>query len=202
LETATGIALARQLYAAMGYDEQKHTVVAGSPLAIHSMAELYQLCGKVAVAAGASPKQALQAVNEAWFVPDPVTMARPLADLLAVFSALRDQEIMTAVATSDDRKSTLATLDALGIAALVNRVVTADVGLPNKPAPDMLLHVCNELGVFPANSVMVGDSLADMQAAQNARFGLRVAVLSGVSKRQQFDGAADAIVENVGMLIK
>ena len=182
LERAANHSIAPQLYAAMGYDASQHRVVAGSPLAAHSMADLRALTTRIAAAAGLSPEAAERATSEAWFVPDPVAFARPLADLPRVFSSVHDRGILCGIATSDDRASTLKTLHTLGIASLVNALVSADDGFANKPAPDMLLHVCRELNVAPGSSAMVGDSVADMQAARAAGFGLRVGVLSGVSR--------------------
>ncbi len=201
MEIATGRTLRGELFMAIGYDAIRVRVVAGSPLAVHSMAELYVLTGRVAVGVGCTPEEAARAVNEAWFVPDPVTMARPLVDLQTLFSTLRERGVLTGIATSDDRNSTVKTIEGLGLAQWVSGIVTADDGLPNKPAPDMLLHLCSELGVSPQKSIMVGDSVADMMAGKNAGFGLRVGVLSGVSNADHFDGTADVILENVGRLV-
>ncbi len=200
LERASNQNLAAALYAAMGYDASRQSVIAGSPLAAHSMAELRVLSAKVVCSIGVSRDDAERATGAAWFVPDPVALARPLADLPRVFSTLRAYGILTAIATSDDRASTLETLRALGIAPMVNALVSADDGLANKPAPDMLLHVCRELNVAPVASVMVGDAVADMQAARAAGIGLRVGVLSGVSTRELLGGEADVIVDSVGAL--
>lgn len=202
LERAANVSLAGELFAAMGYDPARHSVIAGSPLAAHSIANLYQLTARVVHNVGLSPEAALRATNEAWFVPDPIRMARPLADLPKLFSALRAREILIGIATSDDRKSTVETLRALGIFEMVDALVSADDGLPNKPAPDMLLRVCDELHVAPASSVMIGDSVADMQAARAAGMALRVAVLSGVSSRAQIEKDAEVILENVQDLLK
>lgn len=201
LERACNRSLAAQLYEAMGYDAARHTVIAGSPLAAHSMADLYVLTGKVIHARSVSAEATVKILNEAWFVPDPVTMARPLADLPKLFSNLRARGILIGVATSDDRASTVATLRALRIYEIVNALVSADDGLPNKPAPAMLLRVCDELNVSPAHSIMVGDGVADMQAARTAGIGLRVGVLSGVSSRAMLEGTADVIVDSVAALL-
>lgn len=201
LERAANAPLTRELYAAMGYDAARHAVIAGLPLAAHSMAHLYQLTARIAHTAGLSPEVALRAANEAWFVPNPITMARPLADLPKLFSALRTRDILIGIATSDDRKSTVETLRALEIFEMVDALVSADDGLPNKPAPDMLRRVCEELNVAPAASVMIGDAVADMEAARAAGFGLRVGVLSGVSERAQLQTHAQILLQDVGKLI-
>lgn len=201
LVQASGIPATDSLYQTLGYDRERKAVIAGSPLAAHSMADLRNLMVRLAREGGLSEREAADAVEVAWFVPDPVATARPLADLPHLFAELRSRNILTAVATSDNRAATMASLRALGIASMLNALVSADDGLANKPAPDMLLHVCRELGVAPARAMIVGDSLADMQAARAANLGLRVGVLSGVTSREQFDGHVDEILQDVGELI-
>lgn len=201
LERASNQKIAAPLYAAMGYDATRHNVIAGSPLAAHSMSELRVLSTNVVCSIGVSRDDAERATDEAWFIPDPIALARPLADLPRLFSTLRARGILIAIATSDDRASALATLRAMDISEMINALVSADDGLANKPAPDMLLHLCRELKIAPSASVMVGDAVADMQAARAAGIGLRVGVLSGVSSRAMLETEADVIVDAVGALV-
>ncbi len=201
LVRASNCALTDALYRAMGYDEANGRVIAGSPLAAHSMANLRELTIRVAQDAGRSREAAEQAVAEAWFIPDPVTMARPVADLPRVFSTLRARNIRTAIATSDDRAPTEITLKALGIAPYVNALVSADDDLPNKPAPEMLLRICQLLAIEPSRAAMVGDSVADMQAAEAAGIPFRIGVLSGVTPRELLQPHVQLIVPNVGALV-
>ncbi|HZQ06036.1 MAG TPA: HAD family hydrolase [Anaerolineae bacterium] len=201
LVRSTNCALANMLYRAIGYDEANARVIAGSPLAAHSMANLRELTIRVAQDAGLSRQAAEQAVAEAWFIPDPVAMARPVADLPRVFSTLRARNILTAIATSDDRAPTEITLKALGIAPYVNALVSADDDLPNKPAPDMLLHICRLLDVEPSHTAMVGDSVADMQAAEAAGIPFRIGVLSGVTSRELLAPYVQVVLSDIGSLV-
>ena len=41
-------------------------------------------------------------------------------------------------------------------------------GIPNKPEPDPLLFICNQLNVDPQDSLMVGDSEMDIRCGKNA----------------------------------
>jgi len=41
-------------------------------------------------------------------------------------------------------------------------------GRPEKPDPGPVLLACEQLGIDPENSVMVGDGIADMKAATRA----------------------------------
>lgn len=105
------------------------------------------------------------------------------------------------MATSDDRAPTEATLAGLGVAELVDAVVCADDGLPVKPAPDMVLHVCRTLGVPPSRAAMIGDAPADLIMGRAAGVGLRVGVLSGVGSRRDLEPLANAIPPSIANLL-
>ena len=69
-----------------------------------------------------------------------------------------------------------------------------------KPAPGMLLQAMQEHNIDPSSSVMVGDKLSDIQAAQKAAISTRVLVRSG----QQFDENAkqyaDLVIDSINDL--
>jgi phosphoglycolate phosphatase len=165
------------------------------------MARLRDLTVAVLREAGLSVAAAERVVEETWRAPDPVALARPLADLPALFTALRACGIRIAVATSDDRAPTAATLASLDVAALVDAILGADDGLPNKPAPDMVLRLCRELNVPPARAVVVGDAVADMEMGRAAGAGLVVGVLSGLSPAALLVPHADVVIASVAELI-
>jgi phosphoglycolate phosphatase len=199
LEAATGLGLANDLYAALGYDAASRQTLAGGPLAASTMADLRGLTVATVRGRGLSAERAEAAVSVAWLAPDPVAKARPCADLPGLFEALRARGLKLAVATTDDRVPTLATLRALGVLDLLETVVCADDGLPSKPAPDMLLAACRAAGTTPERAVMVGDSLADMEMARRVG-ALRVGVLTGVTGRAALEAAADVVLESVAEL--
>ncbi len=165
------------------------------------MAALHQLAVDILCDAGLGRESAVTLVAGTWDTPDPVRFARPLADLSRLFGTLSAEGVKTAVATSDDRAATLATLAGLGIAQYVAAVVGADDGLPTKPEPDMVLYLCRRLGIVPADSVVVGDSVADMMMGRAAGVGLTVAVLSGVGTREILAPFSDVVVPSVGELV-
>ena len=41
-------------------------------------------------------------------------------------------------------------------------------GLAHKPSPEPLLHICKELNVKPAETLMVGDTELDIQCGKSA----------------------------------
>lgn len=201
LNTAAGRDLSFDLYRAMGYDVASARVLPGTPLAVHSMAALRRLTQEVARSAGLSSDQAAQVVATAWYLPDPVVLARPVADVRRVFETLARAHIKIAVATSDDRAPAQATLEALGAWRYVNALVAADDGLPNKPAPDMLLRLYEMLGVSATQTVMVGDSVADLEMARAAHVRLAIGVASGVSPAALLAPYADAVIPSIDDLV-
>jgi phosphoglycolate phosphatase-like HAD superfamily hydrolase len=203
LEAELGRPIEASLYGAIGFDPSTGRAIAGGPLAAMPMGRLRRLTVEVVSAAERGPSDAEAIVGRVWRPPDPVALARPLADLPALFGALRRRGTRIAVATSDDRAPTEATLQALGVLGvlpLVDAIVCADDGLPVKPDPAMILHLCELLEVDPRRVAMVGDAPADLEMAGAAGVGLRVGVLSGVGRRADLEPLADVIVPSIASL--
>jgi phosphoglycolate phosphatase len=201
LVTVVGDRARTPLLRALGLDPADERVIPGSPLAAWPMARLRELTVATLVDAGLTQGAAQAAVTRSWQPPDPVALAHPLVDLGALFGALRGQGIRVAVATSDDRAPTEATLAGLGVAGLVDALGCADDGLPVKPAPDTLLHLCAAVGVDPSRAAMIGDSPADVAMGRAAGAGLVVGVLSGVGVREELEPFSDQILGSVAELL-
>jgi phosphoglycolate phosphatase len=201
IAAATDPALAGPLAVALGLDPLTSLIIPGSPLAATPMGHLRDLTVSTLRRGGLSGARAEAAVAASWNPPDPVALARPLADLDRLFRTLRDRGIHVAVATSDDRGPTEATLVGLGVAQLVDAIVCADDGLAVKPAPDALLHLGTLLGVDPVRTAMIGDSPADARMGRAAGAGLVVGVLSGVGGRAELEALADNVIPSIAGLL-
>lgn len=201
LEAAAYITVAPRLYAAVGYDPAAGKVDPAAPLAIGTMDELRELCGEVLRAAGLPEASAAAAVRAAWYIPDPVALARPLADLPALFGALRARGARIAIATTDDRAPTEATLAGLGVAALVDALACGDDGHALKPAPDAVLKLCAQLGIAPAHTAVIGDTSADLRMGRAAGAGLTIGVLSGVGSAELLAPLADVVLPSIAALL-
>ena len=119
LELATRRPVAGDIFTTIGFDPVANRVQPGGPLAIATMAGIEELIGAVLRRWCPSVTAARRILAEAWFEPDPVALAVPLADLTGLFGAVRGAGCRIAVATTDDRRPTEATLAALGLADLV-----------------------------------------------------------------------------------
>lgn len=81
--------------------------------------------------------------------------------------ALKKRGVKIAMATNLGRGSADKFLDDSELVHIMDYMACAD-DAPFKPAPDMLEMIMDEAWIQPENTIMVGDSLEDMQAAQAA----------------------------------
>ncbi len=201
LEVATGRAVREPLYALLGYDAATGKAIAGGHLAATPMARIRDEIADLLRLLGLGSEAAGRALDAVWHAPDPVALARPVTDLVALFGAIRGRGIVIAVATSDDRDPTERTLAALGVADLVDAIVCADDGVPVKPASDMVVHVATALGRSPARSAVVGDSIADLQMGRAAGVARVYGVLTGVGTDEDLAPLADEVLGSVADLL-
>ena len=201
LEAAIGRSLRGPLFEMLGYDPTTGRAYAGGGLIATPMARLRELTERTLIDAGVPGATTRAALADAWHAPDPVALAHPLTDLGALLGGLRASGRRIAVVTSDDREPTERTLEALGIAASVDAVTCADDGIPTKPAPDAVTHVCRLLDVRPARSAVVGDSPADLAMGRAAGAGLVIGVRTGVGTTAEL-AAADLVLDSVAALVR
>ena len=102
--------------------------------------------------------------------------------------------------TNKAAQFTLPLLKALGIHDEFEIVVSGDDLPMKKPDPMPLLHVAGHLGVTPAQSMMIGDSVSDVKAARAA--GFQIICMSygynhGVDIR---DANPDAVIDSMAEL--
>jgi phosphoglycolate phosphatase len=200
LQLASGLNVRDALCLAMGYDHENKKVLSNGMLASRTMAQLRSLTIEVMRSLGLKAEEAGQAVETAWCVPDPVMLAKPLTDMRALFGELHSQNIKTGIATADDRAATQAMIEAFDIEEFISTIVCGDDGIKAKPAPDMVLTLCERMKIEPARVMVIGDTVSDMKMARTAGAGLAVGVLSGVSSARDLLPHADVLIESVDQL--
>lgn len=201
LHAETGLLVDDALFRAAGFEAATGKIEPRGLLAIGTMQQLRVAAIAALQENGLELPDAETATAAAWHAPDPVALARPRADLPRLFAMLRERGIAGAVATTDDRGPTLQTLHALGIASLVAAAACGDDGLPVKPAPDALLHLCRQLDVLPAQTAMIGDTVADMQMGRAAGVRATIAVLGGVADAATIAPYADVVLPSLAALL-
>ena len=113
--------------------------------------------------------------------------------VVAALDALEEAGILLGIATGKAKRGLLATLERHG---LTNRFITLQTvdSNPGKPHPAMLLQAMAEAGVDRSATVLVGDTVYDVEMARSA--GARaVGVAWGYHTRDELEAAgADRIV--------
>ncbi|MDH6426040.1 haloacid dehalogenase [Paenibacillus odorifer] len=117
-------------------------------------------------------------------------MAQPLAGLHSFLEQCSAASLKLGVVTSDGAKTTGEHLEWLNVAGYFDSVVTRDRVKNGKPAPEMAELACRELGLSPEETIIIGDSNADMQLGKGA--GLRLVI--GISASGDGEHLIDADV--------
>jgi phosphoglycolate phosphatase len=94
--------------------------------------------------------------------------AQPYAGAAAALCTLHDSGLSTAVVTNKQHRFADALLRRLNLRGWVDIVIGGDTCPRRKPDPQPLLFACESLHVPPAQALMVGDSVNDVQAARAA----------------------------------
>jgi HAD superfamily hydrolase (TIGR01509 family) len=111
---------------------------------------------------------------------------RPLPGARELLSQLTRLGVPWAIATSGNPKTAGPSIALLGIEPKV--LITRDDVRHAKPDPDLFLAAASRLGVDITQSIVIGDSVWDLLAAQRAR-ALGVGVLSGGYGREELQQA-------------
>ena len=200
LDASTRRPVSPDVFAAIGFDPVASRILPGGPMAVGTMAEIEERVAAVLRRWCPSVHAARTALAEAWFEPDPVTEAVPLADLRRLFDALRAAGRTIAVATTDDRRPTLRTLEGLALAGRVAAIACGDDDGPRKPDPAVLAGLADRLGTTTRRCAMVGDTPADLRMAREA--GARsIGVRSGVGSETDLAPHADVLLGSVAELL-
>jgi phosphoglycolate phosphatase len=188
-------ALASVLLRIGGYDAHADRYEPGSALTSGTTDEIARLwrAASPALAAYHDLAARVESIFHRVATDNPV----PITDLTALFGRLRRRGLRLGVATNDSAATARASVDSLGLAPFVDLVVGYDSGHGAKPAPGMLEAFCRATGLRAGEIAVVGDSPADLQLARNAKAGLGIAVLSGVTPRAALEDLADHVIASI-----
>ena len=101
-----------------------------------------------------------------------LTLKPGVADTLKL---LDDNHIPCALATSTRKEVVTMELTNLGVIDYFDKLICGDMVERSKPAPDIFLKACEELGVAPENAFAVEDSYNGVRAAHSA--GMKVVMI-------------------------
>jgi len=126
---------------------------------------------------------------------------RALPGAPELLAELTEQGVPWAIATSGAERSARPGLDLLGLGTDVP-LITRDLVRYAKPDPDLFLAAAKLIDLDIGDSIVVGDSVWDLIAAQRAR-ALGIGLLSGGYGREElFYGGAFRVYEDPGDLLE
>ncbi len=79
----------------------------------------------------------------------------------------------------------------------VDGVVSAELGLKGKPAPDIFVTAAKDLGADPARSIVVEDATSGVQAGRNGNFGLVLGLAREDNMQVLKANGADIVVKDL-----
>ncbi len=132
------------------------------------------------------------------------TLARAYPGAREALEGLAAAGYRLGVVTNKHRSLAVCTLQAVGLAPLLDVIIGGDSSSRRKPHPDPLYTAARELGLEPSRALMIGDSLNDVAAARAA--GMAVwCVPYGYNEGQDprllpCDGFIESLAELPGLL--
>ncbi len=114
--------------------------------------------------------------------------------------ALRKEGVQTGIVSTKYRSRIEKVLQRERLRDAFEVIIGGDDVDAHKPDPEGLLRAINELAASREKTLYVGDSVTDAQTAERANVSF-VAVLSGVTLREEFEGlAVSRFLANLGEL--
>lgn len=190
--------LADRLLHACGHDPQTDQFRPGSPMVAGTAADIAAAWLPL-LPSGSVVLGQLTARIDQTFTAQAATAPVAVDGLAGVLGRLRDCGLPLGVATSDNEASARVTLEAFGVDQHFAFVCGYDSGHGRKPGPGMVLAFCRAVGVAPAETLVVGDSVHDLEMAQAA--GARaVGVLTGPATEADLEPHAEVVLPSVAAL--
>jgi phosphoglycolate phosphatase/pyrophosphatase PpaX len=85
-----------------------------------------------------------------------------------VLDELKAQNYNIALLTTKGQDQADRIIDHFNLSQYFDYIMGRRLGIAHKPAPDMLLHICEKLNASPASVLMVGDTEMDILCGKNA----------------------------------
>lgn len=119
------------------------------------------------------------------------------ADLLR---KVKSSDATVVLATSAAKRDAGYLLDAIDAHDAIDLVITKDDVTASKPDPEVIEVALDKAGLKPADSIFVGDTVWDVEAATRAGLLCICVLTGGIDERELRDAGAIEIYENVEAL--
>jgi len=123
-------------------------------------------------------------------------LSRPFAGIDPLLVELADREIPWGVVTNKMEFLTIPILKQAGWSSSVSAVICGDTVSQSKPHPDPVFAACSSIGVDPANTLMIGDDLRDIEAGKRAGCQTAFALYGYADEQRQYELAPETALIN------
>jgi beta-phosphoglucomutase family hydrolase len=81
--------------------------------------------------------------------------------------------------------------------ALVDGIVSAELGLNGKPEPDIFTTACDIFGIKYTDAIVVEDAVSGVQAGKKGNFGFTLGIARENNRKELEEAGADFVVEDL-----
>merc|ERR1712002_282715 len=198
-EKETGLKLRHKVMEELGYCHNRNKWIPGI-MAEGTTEQNKEKIIETLVAEGLRPEEAKKVLQTTWVDGDHGNSKylKTLDCPESLFHSLKKAGIKVAICTADSRAATEQFIKSLGISNVVDMIVCGDdVDNMPKPAPHGALKICKALNIDLEETVIIGDTIADMGMGKSAKLGATIGVLSGVGDVNDLDEVADHIIPSI-----
>lgn len=188
--------LANELLGRHGFDHGEQRFVGGSLLAAGNNEDIAEAWSEL------TPERVDSHTLNRIFEQQVARTSAAVPGLRETLSGLKDLGLKLGVATSDSYAGIENSLKSFNILSYFDFLCGYDSGHGVKPSAGMVLAFCNSVSVSPAQTIVVGDNIHDIEMGRNAGAGLCIGVLTGTSTCEQLESAADEVYEDIGGLLQ
>ncbi|MEN6475563.1 MAG: HAD family hydrolase [Syntrophaceae bacterium] len=195
--------LAQGLQKALGVFIEEREIDGGGPFAMGTAEEVNTVLAECLYHAGLrwDKAQAIIRAAEHEVLKGPIRARNlcPAQGGIELLERLKARGIRTALATNDNQADAQGDMQAIGALALLDLVVGADSVSKSKPAPDMILLICERFGLSPRQAAMIGDTLMDAQMGRNAHVMVNVGLIGTLSS-SELAAHTDVVIESLDQI--
>ncbi|HVP92215.1 MAG TPA: HAD family hydrolase [Acidobacteriota bacterium] len=189
---------------AVGVDLKKDKIDHSGPLATAPRREELLVAATAFYSSGFSWDEAKQVARMAYDYADS-RMTAPYGSILLEGAAetlkrLKKHGFKLAIASTDTHKRTEESFKALKMFSLFDAIVGSDEVTDGKPSPDMIFEVLRRTNSKLHETVIVGDSVLDMQMGVNAKVKACVGVLTGFTSKKKLQQLTDVVISSIAEL--
>jgi phosphoglycolate phosphatase len=191
--------IAQELLRAGGQDPDTGRLTPGSALAAGGIADI---AAAFATHASVTHTPALEGLIDEVFAHGGAAHSVLIEGARDTLLALKARGVVLGLATNDSAAGLKASLAAHDVLPLFAFTAGCDSGWGAKPGPGMVRAFAAETGIPLSEIAVVGDAVHDLAMGRAAGAGLNIAVLSGTSGAEDFEGLADMVLDSVVDLLR